>query len=98
MVYATDFSFLLLTFDSAFLIMRIFYFNKDNESDPLTLLYNTSQTSELPIPSRSLNFPPEIVQRILTYLTRSIAGPKFSEVMQDTKVLLQQSREKLVIT
>ena len=29
---------------------------------------------------------------------RSIAGPKFSEVMQDTKVLLQQSREKLVIT
>ena len=27
-----------------------------------------------------------------------LAGPKFSEVMQDTKVLLQQSRERLVIT
>ncbi|KAI8344940.1 hypothetical protein BD560DRAFT_411725 [Blakeslea trispora] len=51
--------------------MRIFYFNKDNESDPLTLLYNTSQSRELLTPSRSLDFPPEIVQRILTYLPRA---------------------------
>ncbi|KAI8375305.1 hypothetical protein EDC96DRAFT_496754 [Choanephora cucurbitarum] len=51
--------------------MRIFYFNKDNQSDPLTLLYNSGQRAELHTPSRSLNFPPEIVQRILTFLPRT---------------------------
>lgn len=38
----------------------------------------------------------ETAEAVEDFLARS--GPKFSEVMQDTKVLLQQSRERLVIT
>ncbi|TFK29182.1 phosphatidylethanolamine N-methyltransferase [Coprinopsis marcescibilis] len=38
----------------------------------------------------------ETAEAVEEFLAKS--GPKFSEVVQDTKVLLQQSREKLVIT
>ncbi|KAG2005634.1 phosphatidylethanolamine N-methyltransferase [Coprinopsis cinerea AmutBmut pab1-1] len=38
----------------------------------------------------------ETAEAVEDFLAKS--GPKFSEVVQDTKVLLQQSREKLVIT
>ncbi|KAF6750342.1 phosphatidylethanolamine N-methyltransferase [Ephemerocybe angulata] len=38
----------------------------------------------------------DTAEAVEEFLARS--GPKFSEVMQDTKVLLQQSRERLVIT
>ena len=41
---------------------------------------------------------PLCARALLIHAFYLLAGPKFSEVMQDTKVLLQQSRERLVIS
>lgn len=55
--------------------MRILWFNTDKDSqDPLTLLHDTDPAP----PSKELQFPPEIVQKIVDYLPRtslpSVAG------------------------
>ncbi|KAI9469988.1 MAG: hypothetical protein EXX96DRAFT_387810 [Benjaminiella poitrasii] len=47
--------------------MRFFYLNRDNQDDPLTLIYNTETIP----PSHPLHFPPEIIQKIIDYLPRS---------------------------
>ncbi|KAI7899469.1 uncharacterized protein BX663DRAFT_521014 [Cokeromyces recurvatus] len=47
--------------------MRIFFFNTDKRDNPLTLLYDAEQT----LPSHPLNFPLEIIQKIVDYLPRS---------------------------
>lgn len=47
--------------------MRIFWFNTDNNQNPLTLLHDTEPSS----PSRQLQFPPEIIKKIVDYLPRS---------------------------
>lgn len=57
--------------------MRIFWYNKDNNQDPLTLLHDT----EPPIPSKPLLFPTEIIQKIIDYLPRS-SLPTIASVCQ----------------
>ncbi|KAI8646827.1 hypothetical protein BD408DRAFT_409277 [Parasitella parasitica] len=47
--------------------MRIFYYSTDKQHDPLTLLHDSRGTR----PSHPLNFPPEIVQEIVSYLPRT---------------------------
>ncbi|KAI7896311.1 uncharacterized protein EV154DRAFT_492988 [Mucor mucedo] len=57
--------------------MRIFWFNTDNQQDPLTLLHDTEPTT----PSRELQFPPEIIKKIVDYLPRSFL-PQVAGVSQ----------------
>ncbi|CEP15246.1 hypothetical protein [Parasitella parasitica] len=47
--------------------MRIFYYSTDKQQDPLTLLQDSNWTP----PSNSLNFPPEIIRKIVDYLPRT---------------------------
>ncbi|KAI8987754.1 hypothetical protein BDF20DRAFT_852038 [Mycotypha africana] len=55
--------------------MRILYFNTDKKEnhDPFTLLYDSNNTSmsHFISPSRSLDFPPEIIQKIVHFIPRS---------------------------
>lgn len=58
-------------------IMRIFYYSTDKQEDPLTLLHDSNWTP----PSRPLNFPPEIIQKIVDYLPRT-SLPSVASVSQ----------------
>ncbi|GAN07518.1 hypothetical protein MAM1_0164d07016 [Mucor ambiguus] len=58
-------------------IMRIFYYSTDKQDDPLTLLHDSNWTP----PSRPLNFPPEIIQKIVNYLPRA-SLPSIASVNQ----------------
>lgn len=51
--------------------MRFFYFDTDKKEDPLTLLLDTANSSFLKPPSRHLDFPVEIIEKIVGYLPRS---------------------------